>query len=150
MISQELKNKAKQIGREYNVQVNFRVKRFSGLAYEDTSTVSINTNRTEDKFFSALFHEIGHIHCFRNGIFPAYHYTGMLTLEIAKEFKKTAFKAECWVDKWAKKEMEKKLPLSVYEISYDLKTKKGKEFLDKYYQAWYKKIEKYELERPLP
>jgi hypothetical protein len=140
MISKKSKNKAKQIASEYKVNIDFRIKKLSGTASCITSTISINSNRNEEKFFSALFHEIGHIHCYRNRIWPAYHYNGILTWAIAKEFKRTAFRAECWVDRWAKKEMKKYFPMLKFDGSYDFKTKKGKDFLDEYYESFYKQL----------
>ena len=73
-----------------------------------TGTVYLNFNHfqsisLEDKA-QLLFHELGHIHCFNNGIWSNYHISKNLTRKRKQKLIYTALKAEKWVDNWAEKQ----------------------------------------------
>jgi len=61
-----------------------------------------------DKAF-LLFHELGHIHCYINGIWKNYHFDlgNVLTTEKKNLVIKTGLKAERWIDNWAMNEVKK-------------------------------------------
>lgn len=64
-----------------------------------------------------FFHELGHVFCFKNGVYPEYHSVPK-TRQDAKLFKQTAYEAECYVDLWARDEMLKWYPDLEYEFGY--------------------------------
>lgn len=54
-----------------------------------------------------LFHELGHIHCYKNGIWRSYHFNRdkPLTEDQKRLVIRTGLKAERWIDKWASERM---------------------------------------------
>lgn len=73
-----------------------------------------------------FFHEAGHLYAVRNGLWKAYHERPIFlekgqprfhkrTARIAKQ---TGYRAECWVDRWAIKELAKWYPNFEYETAY--------------------------------
>ncbi len=146
MISQEAKKNIKTIAKDYDITINFYQNRkgVSGTACVATSTIDINTIgvKKDAIIYRRIFHEIGHIHCFRNGIWRAYHEVHnfskiKITPEIVRKFRAVAYKAECWVDEWGKKEMAKYFPALSYKIGYKPKDKENIEWLNNYYLDFY-------------
>ncbi len=92
---------------------------------------------------SALFHEMGHIHCHTNGLWRNYHFTGddeYLTARECELVVRTALKAERWVDKWAEKESQKELKkLGIkFEFVKSYRTNESKKRFHKYVLDNYK------------
>lgn len=141
--------KAREITKYYGVKLryfcDYRANAMYGLAHLEKSSIRLNSaiDASEASFFSALFHEIGHIHCYKNNIWPVYHKRKIDTAALLRAFKLTAYKAECWIDKWAEKEMKKHLPSLNYVVSYRPKDKKSKGQLFKYYRPWINKTKKF-------
>lgn len=98
--------------------------RFSGECDHRAATIRLNTNIqgvTEYKV-SVLFHEFGHLHCFRNGIWKTVHpdkFFYELTSEDKRLYIKNGLNAEQWIDRWAAKEMAKHYPYMKYHAGYD-------------------------------
>jgi len=139
MATEFQKKKAKEICEKYGVKLSLRIKNYAGTADYRKNVVSVNSDLTKDSFFSALFHEIGHIHCYRNKIWAAYHYdVETFTEELFNEYKRTAFEAECWIDKWAEEEMKKCFPKLPYFKAFDFETRQGEEYLDNHNKKFYK------------
>lgn len=68
---------------------------------------------------STLFHELGHIYCYKNGIYKSYHFGDKkLTKRDNQLIRRIGLRAERWVDRWAKKEMKKYFPKERYDESY--------------------------------
>lgn len=78
-------------------------------------TISIKKESSKEKFISTFFHELGHIHCKRKGIWKSYHNPKNASVS---KVRRTALKAELWVDKWAINEMKKWYPDLQYTGSY--------------------------------
>lgn len=144
MISKRIRKKAIEIGLRYKINVFFyNDKKNIGNGFMDIKTLSVNLNVfgkiTEDAFIGTLFHELGHVHCVRNNLWPAYHYKSkkIMTQKDIKAFRLTAHRAECWVDKWGKKEMKKVMPHLKYNMTYKHKNKKTINFLNWYFKPLY-------------
>ncbi len=84
------------------------------------------------QYLSVFFHEAGHHHCVKNGLWKNYH-NPSVKLSIRK---KTALKAERWVDKWAEKQFYSFFPKEYFHFyaSY-----KEKEQIAKF-KAWFSKL----------
>src|SRR5690349_17285745 len=77
---------------------------------------------SEQLLLSVIFHELGHCYCNRNRIYPAYHQPEGVAIELGSKAAKamilTAWKAECYVDRWAMQEMKIWFPEVEYICSY--------------------------------
>ena len=126
----------------YEHQINliyFDDKDISGY-FEWPNTIAISSKSRHP--LEVYFHELGHYHCFRNHIWPAYHRSvrrpGMYTKQAVLS---TAFRAEKWVDKWAERECLSYFPNYYWNGSY--RTDVDREWLnnyyndDKVYDSWY-------------
>jgi hypothetical protein len=98
----------------YGVEVQVEDIAWGGYARSHKSQIVVNRNEEDVAFFlSVLFHEAGHVHCFRNRIYPAYHGIWGISMLSKKEKRAvvlTGWKAEQYVDRWAEKEMKKHFP----------------------------------------
>lgn len=71
------------------------------------------------ELLKTILHEVGHIHCVRNGIFKNYHVTeSPQTPEEKGLYYSTALRAERWVDKWASNELKKWNRYLKYDFAY--------------------------------
>lgn len=111
----------------------FSFRQFSGeldgrIGYYDRfkKRIAIHKDCKGKETLKVFFHELGHGHCQRNGIWKTYH-TGpyknkkgeyIFSKKVARGTILTGFKAECWVDRWAEKEMHKWFPNLDYESAY--------------------------------
>jgi hypothetical protein len=123
----------------YNVKIKIWNCPDGGSADGATGSIWIwNGPMTDGNFLSILFHELGHIHCYRNGIWKAYHLNkAKLTKKEKRAAMLTGWKAECWVDGWAAKEMKKHYPRYKYLPSYENEDDKRdlhESFLDLHYK----------------
>jgi hypothetical protein len=114
---------ARKICREKKVRVYFSSSLIdaSGEANVETQAITISKPNcdTVNKFFSALFHELTHIWCVRNGKYPMYHTTKQRLTEQEKNgLILTALRAERYVEKMAKIEMKKYFPKLKYVTTY--------------------------------
>ena len=102
--------------------------------------INLNKNKNRSEYYSTLFHELGHIHCYKNNIWKKYHIVKKRISDLTKEEKlgliRTGLKAEVWVDKWAEKEMKKYYPNLKYHQSY--RTTSSKKWLHKNYLSKFK------------
>lgn len=107
------------ISKHYKVKVNFSKKLpdwVDGLSHKKNGfTVSIKGNKTQEQIVSTFFHELGHVYCKRNKIWNAYHQPHDHSKQ---RVRRTALKAELWIDRWAIKEMNKWFPDLKYTGSY--------------------------------
>jgi hypothetical protein len=79
-----------------------------------------------------LFHELGHIWCYENGIWESYHQKYEPRTRREKErFLRTALKAERWIDRWAEKKVKEIYPDHIYRWGY-LNKENVKLFKDKH------------------
>jgi hypothetical protein len=90
----------------------------------------VSKNLNVNIAIAVVFHEVGHFHCYRNGIWSGYHRFCAGESTDKKSFLSTAYRAELWVDKWAEKEMYKYFPRLKFKCSY--RTKSDKKWLMKY------------------
>lgn len=136
---------ARKIVKQYNVKLKVTSNyKSTGLVAcvasfsNRKNLITINKNKaSKSKFFSILFHELGHKHCSKNRIWSSYHVNDIdkpgLTKKEWKAFKITAYKAECWVDKWAENEMKKFFPNIKYQHVYLKGDKSSINFIRTYY-----------------
>lgn len=147
-MNKKLKKEAIELCKKYNVDIYFfediDKNNPRGYASVESSSISINTDGIKNKsiLFASIFHEIGHIHCYRNNLWVAYHTLNKKSYasEKIKKFRATAYKAECWVDRWGEKEMKKHYPKLKYKIGYIPNNKKSIKWLNDYYKWFYERI----------
>jgi predicted SprT family Zn-dependent metalloprotease len=90
----------------------------------------------EEEKIRSLFHELGHIHCYQNGLWKGSHNPRFpLNRKDKKTLILTALKAEKWIDNWAEQELKKYYPSFKYKKEFS--TKEGiktyrNEILSKY------------------
>mgnify|MGYP006267002755 CR=1 FL=1 len=140
---------ARELLREYGGRLYFRnmLRRNAGpigaAAEVDLQTKSVSLERVllRDRaaFWSAIFHEMGHLYCQQNNIYRAYHVTALKEKLTAKEKRalvQTGWRAETYVDRWGAKEMSKYFPDLKYQPGYSLK--EHKQWLHDTYLCYYK------------
>lgn len=67
-----------------------------------------------------LYHEVGHIYCYKNGIWKSYHNEddNNLTKKQKELIRRTGLKAERWVDDWASKRIKEQYPRLRFFLGY--------------------------------
>ena len=95
--------------------VNFKIEEmpdgWGASSNHIANSIQINSKiKNKGQFYSLILHELGHIHCYKKGIWKNYH---LNTMDIRcmnnkqKSIKvKIGFKVEKWIDNWAKKKFE--------------------------------------------
>lgn len=119
---QKAKKLIRRLSKYYGVRVYFSKKmEDSGSSRFWNESLTISENQSKNKMISAFFHECGHVHCWRNGIWKSYHINKPVVECSDQEKKKvilTALKAERWVDKWAEVQMKEYFPKRKYDQCY--------------------------------
>lgn len=111
------------IRNKYKVKIKFRkfditiVAKYVENSCRTESTIFFNKryNLSKDEMICTMFHELGHQYCCNNDLFYAYHHIDNDFENYFNKFKRTALKAERFIDKWAAKEMKE----NGFEIIYD-------------------------------
>lgn len=62
-----------------------------GYALRPNRIVLVDQGSAWGPMIQTFFHELGHIYCYKHGLWPAYH----------RDARKTNARAEKWVDRWA-------------------------------------------------
>lgn len=92
----------RQICLQYEVKVVFRSrfnKDLDGEADVKNEIIYIDKKLTRKGLAEAVFHELGHIYCARKGKWKKFH-------ELDEYSAIKSFKAENWVEHWAKREWD--------------------------------------------
>lgn len=99
------------LARVYDVDVVWD-KELEGGTFRSPRTINIGckTRLSADDYLSIMFHELGHVWCYRNNIWEFHHKCHTLS--------PLGLKVERWVDRWGKAEMAKWYPKSTYSASY--------------------------------
>lgn len=147
----ELKRKINRLAKLYDVKVHYFSNKDenSSTGYVDVreSYIFIKKRKCEKEMLKTFFHELGHIYCYRNNKWFIYHNFGFekhtKSFEMFKKFKRTAYRAECYVDVWGKNEMKKHFPKIKYSLSYEQKDKRAIKWLNNYYKKFYSEWELY-------
>ncbi len=80
----------------------------AGNTYGDKITLDVNMDHYAT--LSAFFHELGHAHCYRNGIFRDYHEPDLFERTSKYCDWKKGLEIERWVDKWAEQQARADAP----------------------------------------
>ncbi len=127
----EIQEELQRIAQEYNVHVVFRKWRKGnpgGTWQVNRITIYCRPGLSRTWYLSTLFHELGHLYCYQNGLWKNYH----LTRSNIHKIRKIALKAERYVDKHACNTLKKYDPAIEYHMFY---SKPGApEFLKNYYK----------------
>lgn len=101
------------------LQNNWKTKKAGGRAFLSRRIIKIAATNSKNKhvFISTFLHELGHFYALDNGIYPAYHWY----LQGPAAYKRTALKAERWVDKWGRQLCQELFPEIKYRKSYNTK-----------------------------
>jgi hypothetical protein len=89
----------------------------AGYYHHGKIFMNIRLNRPRCRFISTFFHELGHYHCGRYGIWKKYH-QGHADPHTYRYFKLMSLKIERWVDRWAAREMKRWYPRMKYSFNY--------------------------------
>lgn len=119
MITSLKKKQILEIAKFYGVKVIFcKIGYCSGEFLVDGKVILLDKNLAN---FSTFFHELGHYYCVSNGLWEAYH-TDLKRIrnkkEMARKAYRTGYKAEKWVDRWARREMGMWFPEMIYVAGY--------------------------------
>ena len=98
--------------KEQNIKlILVKNKKFAGEYSRDKKDkkyyIKLNITQRKELLPAILFHELGHHYCYKNGLWKIYHSTHALNEQDANRYKRTALKAEKWVDDWGEKECKK-------------------------------------------
>lgn len=125
MTVNESMDKLKPIAKHYKVRIFYSKTPSPGVAGYRNSKKSFTINlvncNTPEKIITCFFHELGHIYCIRHGLWRSFH--EMESGKNISKVRRTALKAELWIDKWAQTEMNKWFPEIGYSGSYISLTK---------------------------
>jgi len=118
----------------FNLKLNYDscLANIPGMSNQSTKTITMNciVADTYKRFLSVLFHELSHLIAGQNGHFNIYH--NKIDMEPTKEnlnkLRRTALKAEMFVDKKAKKLMKSYFPDVPY-MKTGYKSKNGRAWL---------------------
>lgn len=123
----------KELSKLYKVRVYFYNNRTPGIGYHRYNKKhgrfyeSIHIYEKDDDILSIFFHELGHSYCTHNNKFPSYHklkdgrwINGNYKRNIKglQNVIRTCYRAECYVDRWADKEMRIWFPDIKYRAGY--------------------------------
>jgi len=131
----------KPIAKYYKVNVNFSDKLpkwVDGLSHKKNGfTINTSGERKREQIISTFFHELGHVYCKRNKLWESYHNPRSVSIQ---KVRRTALKAELWIDRWAITEMENWFPNIEYTGSYiNMKRYTCKKiFYENYLNKYYK------------
>ena len=122
----------RELCKKNNVKVSFR--KVDGDFYGECETtgkkIHINKNNSKKQMAMTVFHELGHVHCIRNGIWSEFHNKSTYP-------HKKAFLAENWIEWWAKKNWDKngmRKYFGQYQFFYSKRDKKAiLEWIEKNY-----------------
>lgn len=138
----EFNNIIKNIKIKYNVKsVRFKDVNNLGLCSYTEGIIYLHPKLKNNLVLACkvLYHEVGHIYCYDNGIWKSYHVKddNNLTKRKLNLLLKTALKAERWVDRWAEKRIKELNPKMKFYKGYqtELVTKRFRKLLkEKYLQ----------------
>lgn len=126
----------RQIAVAFRVHVIFcNLRHAGGEAHMRENLVKICTSQNNTSALQVLFHEIGHIHCYRNQIFPAYHSKVQRQNRAQRlALVRTALRAERWVDAWGEREYRLWFPDGPrWKVSY--RSKRHAQYLKDYWRS---------------
>jgi hypothetical protein len=98
-------------------------------------TLCLKHNTDRRKLYSTLMHELAHIICFQQGIYPAYHIRRSFRKMSQKDkiaLRRTALRAELYVDSMGERMFRTFFPNVQYDRGYN--SKESREFLRMYWQ----------------
>lgn len=115
-----------ELAREFGVTLRFVVFRSEIWANvgQRSRLVQIDKRLCYSDALSAFFHELGHLHCHANGIYPAFHKSYFRSWAEVRAMRRTALRAERFVDRWAEREFRKRIHGGLFCRSYVTKADK--------------------------
>lgn len=88
----------------------------SGVCVLEKQSVVVYDSNDYHDMVCTLLHEIGHIHCLRNGLFPEYH--NPRSWKTPHKLKSTAWWAENYTDCWAETEFNRIFPDGIKGVTF--------------------------------
>lgn len=120
---------ARSIAAELGVKLYYHKKLQKGEGYYQVNGSQEGIHMGD--CLSVFFHELGHWYCVQNGLWKAYHSYAKGKGKRLRAALLTAYKAECWVDRWARKTMQIYYPKMRYSPGYC-----GKPHMRKFIRAY--------------
>lgn len=130
----EIIKECRKLAAKYGVKVYFKPLSgpISGCCDCENEIIKINSScKLRQDILSVFFHELGHVICYRKGIWSKYH----IDTGDREQMMKSALKAERWVDRFAEHELYKYDKRIRYLAAYDGDDKQLKAFLENYYSS---------------
>lgn len=121
MATEDVKSRVAALARQHNVQVTWAdLGDDAGHTHDDR--ITLDKNMDAHTTLSTFFHELGHVHCFRNGIFRDFHETDLFERTAKYCNWKNGLKVEQWVDKWAEQQAKRDMPElgRIYQAYWDI------------------------------
>lgn len=137
------KQELRKIEKLYNIKIysrNLKCCRGYANTWNGFIVISYNLNKTRKDYLETIFHELGHLYCYKHKIYPDYHLSIRKTKPTLKEFRgkiKWALRAERYVDNWAEKELKQYDARFKYHKTYY--ESDAKSFLIDYFTKVYSK-----------
>ena len=108
------------LARHYGVKVRLiRLKNYDGSVSMRSRVIYLREDLDSAMLLSTFFHELGHLHCRERGLFPAFHSPYVRSWRQVYAVRRTALRAELWVEKWAEEEYNKHVRGRPYVRSYE-------------------------------
>lgn len=123
-------HECRKICKKYSAKVYFKSLKSSEAGYCDyeNSNIYISSNFADRNIIlSVLFHELGHLECYRSNKWKNYH-----RAERAKEQINCGLKAERYCDRWAEMELYKYDKRVKYIKFYEGSNKELRKFLSEF------------------
>lgn len=136
-MTKSFRKKLKAIAEQYGAEVIFKSMDLGGF-FSRPKTIAINKNIPNDEAIQVLFHELGHLHAYKNRLFSCYH-RPKKTRKAMVAFFRTALRAERWVDNWGKREFKKVTRSNArWEPAYASKSEI--EYLERYCNSYWEGV----------
>ena len=104
--------------KKFNVRVHFVRTGWSSAVEGTLIEIDFKKTKTVQSLWSCVFHELGHIYCWRNDLYKIYHKEELSDKDFAIYIRKYGLRAERFVENLGKKFMKKYFPKIPYEDCY--------------------------------
>lgn len=121
MVRPKYIEEVRKLAKVYRIPISFEHIKYAGGAHRcGKIRLDISRNVSRSYFLSAFFHELGHAHCYRNGIWKTYHFPrNKIKPRNANTIIRIGLKVERWVDYWGAQEMKKWYPRMKFYNGYN-------------------------------
>lgn len=128
--SKNFKQEVRELLKSFGVRVHFVKKGWCSAIGDDLIEIDVREARTVQELWSLVFHELGHIYCYRMGKYKIYHHNTLPPKKFAKYIRQYGLRAERYVDKLGAQFMKDFFPEIPFIAGYST------EDMAKWYYKW--------------